>query len=173
MEAAHARQQRRQFLRGDWSGKRLAVRPPWAVAEAQFTERCSRCDACRTACPERLIVSASGGFPAVDFSRGGCDLCGACARACTSKALVADAPGTPRPWRHRVVVLDNCLALHGVVCRTCGDFCDADAIRFQRQLGGCAQPLVSAAACTGCGSCLAPCPVQALALRFPPEEDGR
>lgn len=171
MEAGCVDLQRRQLLRGAVVSARWPVRPPWAVPEARFADLCTRCDRCRTACGERLIRRGSGAYPEVDFSRAGCTLCGACLRSCETGALPA-VPAPERPWRHGVRVLANCLAARGVVCRSCADACPGGALRFQLRTGGRAVPLVSPSACNGCGACLAPCPVQAVALDFSTTEPG-
>lgn len=72
------------------------------------------------------------------------------------------ADGQPAPPVARVA--PSCLALQGVECRLCGDACDSGAIRFPPRLGGVARPVIDEARCTGCGDCLPPCPVAALAL---------
>ena len=66
---------------------------PWAVAE--FTAACERCDDCIKACEESVLVAGDGGYPTVDFDRGGCTFCGACVRACQHGALDGDLA---RPW---------------------------------------------------------------------------
>jgi ferredoxin-type protein NapF len=170
MEADAVNLQRRLFLRGDVAAKRPPQRPPWAVAEASFTVRCSRCDSCLQACPEQLIVRGSGGFPEVDFRRGGCSFCGDCLRSCSDGALQPAAPTPQAAWAQRVEFLPGCLAQRGVVCRSCGDVCATRAIGFRLQLGGRAVPQLSAEACTGCGSCIAVCPVQAVTLQTIPAE---
>ena len=58
-----------------------------------------------------------------------------------------------------------CLALRQVVCRSCGEVCDAAAIRFALQPGGVAAPAVDAGACTGCGACRDACPAGAIAMQ--------
>jgi ferredoxin-type protein NapF len=111
------------------------------------------------ACPPAIVVRGDGGFPVIDFGRGGCTFCGACVDACAHGALRHDG----RPALRLVVSIDAaCLARRGVSCRTCGDACDASAIRFQLRPGGCAQPGVEHSLCTGCGSCIATCPVTAI-----------
>ncbi len=157
---------RRQFLRGDFSSRRRTQRPPWAMAEAQFLSRCDGCDDCREACMQRIIVLTDGGYPRIDFLNGECTFCGDCARACTEGALAY----SPRvaPWRVKAVVMPECLARRGVVCRSCGEQCAIGAIRFHFVKGGIAQPQVDPAACTGCGVCFAVCPAQAIALRDDP-----
>jgi ferredoxin-type protein NapF len=61
------------------------------------------------------------------------------------------------------------MAAQGVVCRTCGDVCDARAIHFQLRVGGAALPLLDETACTGCGECIAVCPVQAVEIEVVPD----
>jgi ferredoxin-type protein NapF len=58
----------------------------------------------------------------------------------------------------------RCLADRGVECRLCGDACEPRAIRFRPARGGIAALALDAAACTGCGECLATCPVGAIGL---------
>src|SRR3546814_4747309 len=59
---------RRALLRGAASA--VVVRPPGAVDEARFVERCTRCNACIVACSEHLLVRAEAGFPERDWQRG-------------------------------------------------------------------------------------------------------
>ena len=132
---------------------------PWALAEDEFLARCTRCSACIDACPERIVVCGSGGFPEVDFSKGGCTFCGRCADACVPRALDRAAG---EPWTLKATIGDACLARNRVVCRSCGERCEARAIRFVPALGGAADPVVNLERCTGCGACVAVCPVSAI-----------
>lgn len=58
-----------------------------------------------------------------------------------------------------------CIAYGQVVCRSCGDACEVRAIQFRLRTGGVAVPELDAASCTGCGACVAPCPVGAISMR--------
>ncbi len=153
---------RRGFFRGDFSGRDMPLRPPWALLETEFVERCTRCDACSTACPTGIIVYGRGGFPEIDFARGECTFCGDCVRACEAGALrhVGEAA-----WSVKARIGGACIALKQVVCRTCGDACEARAIRFGLRAGGVAVPELDTEACTGCGACHGACPVGAIAMR--------
>lgn len=153
---------RRQFLRGHLSGEPAALRPPWALAEPAFLEQCQRCGDCVAACPPLIVVVGDGGFPSVDFSRGECDFCGDCVAACERDALSHDHRTTP--WDYVATIADNCLARNQVVCRSCGEQCETRAIRFSPRIGGVSEPTIETERCTGCGACVAPCPVAAISV---------
>lgn len=153
---------RRGFFRGRPRPK-AEIRPPWALAETEFTDRCTRCNDCLTACPEQIIVSGDGGFPTINFARGECTFCGDCLKACTPQAL-KEIQATP-PWPYKALIAPTCLPQNGVECRVCGDYCDARAIRFTPRIGGSPLPAIDTEKCTGCGACIAPCPVTAITVR--------
>jgi ferredoxin-type protein NapF len=152
---------RRGFLRGR-PRPRAEIRPPWALPEATFGERCTRCGDCLKACPQGILVTGDGGFPTVDFSRGECTFCGDCLSACQPAALVRQEQQAP--WPYKALIGDACLAARHVECRVCADFCDARAIRFTPRLGGIPPPLLDPELCTGCGACVAPCPTTAIRI---------
>ena len=152
---------RRGFFRGR-PRPRVEIRPPWALPETSFTDTCTRCNDCAGACPEQIIVSGDGGFPTIDFKRGECTFCGDCVAACQPNALVR-ADGQPA-WSYKALIGPSCLPARGVECRSCEDFCTARAIRFSPRLGGGPIPEVETEKCTGCGACIAPCPVNAIAI---------
>lgn len=158
---------KRQFFRGLLTGKDAPRRPPWSLAEPAFIEACERCGDCVRACPESILVESAGGYPEVDFSRGGCDFCADCLTACKGRALRGDARDPFSAWSQRARIGSNCLSLHGVVCRSCGEVCDERAIRFRLELGGVARPMLSLDTCNGCGACVRVCPVQAVELAQP------
>ena len=150
---------RRGFLRGRFRQFANVPRPPWAVAEAEFQSRCTRCNECVDTCPTGILRAGDGGYPTVDFSQAECTFCGECAFACTPRAIdrVADA----QPWQLKASVRSACIAVKGVECRICGEACEARAIRFRPAPGGISAPTLELDRCTGCGACVAPCPVNA------------
>ena len=150
---------RRRFF-GARSSPDGALRPPWSLGEDAFVARCTRCDACLRACPTALLQRGAGGFPVADFSRAACTLCGECVTACRDGALTRSA-GQPA-WRHTLTILSSCLPKQRVECRVCGEACAEGAIIFRPRPGGVAEPQFDAQRCTGCGACIAPCPVGAL-----------
>ena len=160
---------RRSFLRGDVRSVMAAdaaamPRPPWSLRpDSAFTEHCTRCGDCVRACPRGVLGAGDGGFPQISFAAAGCSLCGDCATACPTHAI--DRAASPIAFVWRVQIDARCLNRRGVECRVCGDACEARALRFVPARGGIAQLQVDTAACTGCGDCVAVCPVSAIALR--------
>lgn len=142
-----------------------APRPPWALRpDGAFTDTCSRCGDCLRACPRGLLVAGDGGFPEIRFDTAGCDLCGACADACPRGAIVRGATGAAPFDTVARIATGACLAHRRVECRVCGEACDARALRVAPRVGGVALPVVDASRCTGCGECVAPCPVRAVSV---------
>lgn len=153
---------RRQFMRGDFKARKKTQRPPWALAEESFLNACTRCGECISVCPTGILVKVRD-YPEVDFKRGECTFCGDCATACKDGALqLAGSKGTP--WLIKAVIAQTCLPQRGVECRLCGDHCQEAAIRFSPRLGGPPVAEITTGSCTGCGACVAPCPVTAISL---------
>lgn len=159
---------RRNFLRARISStsRPAALRPPWAVAEEEFSERCNRCGDCVLACARSgsgLLQFGDGGYPVAVFNPAACTFCGDCLSACESKQSGALQRGNP-PWSLCIDISSACLTEQQVVCRTCGEHCDTGALRFAPQLGRVAAPHIDHDRCTGCGDCLATCPTQAIRM---------
>lgn len=166
---------RSQFLRGDLSGRRSPIRPPWAVPERLFQRRCDACGACIQVCPEGLLDAGRGGLPVVDFTAAACSFCGLCVQACSRAALIKDSQAGPRrPWALQAELSGECLAEQAVLCRICGEHCDLNAIRFRPSAAGVAGPVIDTQRCNGCGNCLGPCPTRAIAIQVPsPQARGK
>ncbi len=152
---------RRQFLRGNFHKEKEDIRPPWALLENDFINTCTRCGDCIDKCPEKIIVKGDGGFPSINFNLGGCTFCQECVTACKEGALTISSTDHS-PWGLIADISAKCISLHGVTCRSCADSCEEESISFHHQPGGISQPLIDTKSCTGCGSCVAPCPVHAI-----------
>lgn len=158
---------RRAFLRGRVRAE-TPLRPPWALAEGDFTNMCTACHACLSACPEKVLVRGSGGYPVFDPGRGECTFCGACEAACEPRALQRDAGQAP--WTLVAHASGACLPLQGVVCRSCRDACGEDAIAFAP--GALQAPAIDTDRCTGCGACVGTCPASAISLQARPRTEA-
>ncbi len=148
-------------------GRELKIRPPWSLAGDEFFEHCTRCGSCLTACPEKIIVADRLSYPFLDFHRGSCSFCGDCRTVCRDVAVKPSDfafHGNESPWSHCVHIAESCLAVRGVLCRICGEECEALAISFSLRQGGFSVPQIDNSLCTGCGACFHPCPVSAVSL---------
>lgn len=157
---------RREILTGALRKRERVIRPPWSVDEFSFADNCTACGECGAACPEKIIVNGSKDLPEIDFSAGACTFCGACADTCPEEPKLFNGRDG-QPWLVIANFTDQCLSSNGVTCRVCGDRCDHRAIRFRLEVGGRAHPELSASACTGCGDCVAGCPVGAIKMEYP------
>ncbi len=172
---------RMQLLRGDLQGKNKPFRPPWAIPEEYFIDYCTRCDKCIDACFDELIIKGRGGYPQMDFTQGGCDFCEDCLNVCESNALIKVADNNSNntasdnsdssqaylpPWHIKAMIdLTKCLSMNATICRSCGEVCEDEVIKFDLRLGGVAEPMLNTEQCTGCGSCFSVCPVQIVQLK--------
>ncbi len=140
-------------------GRRAAppIRPPWST-EAAILSACTSCGDCAASCPSGIIEMGAGNYPEIRLDKAECTFCGRCAESC--RASVFDLARVP--FQHTVAIDDRCLSKTGIECRSCQDACPEAAIRFRPRLGRPAEPILQADMCTGCGACLAPCPVGAI-----------
>jgi len=155
---------RRQFFKGTRKNETFPLRPPWSLAEEQFQEACTRCGDCLASCPEGILHREDpNGYPIVDFKSGECTFCQKCVGACPSSAL---SLSQAEPWPAKAYVKKQCLTLQGVICSTCAEQCELGAIHFKPSLGKVSEPELNTDVCTGCGACVASCPVQAIEVRL-------
>jgi ferredoxin-type protein NapF len=159
------------FLRGDWTGRHQATPLPWSISAPHFFDKCIACDDCINACPQSIIEKGRGGYPQLNFLENSCTFCGECAQVCEHGAFNLPAT-TMEPALLHAEVRENCLAYKNIMCSTCGEACEADAIGFQPAVRRVPQPVVDTTACTGCGECFRYCPVQAIRISRTPIRQG-
>jgi ferredoxin-type protein NapG len=126
-------------LRMDW------LRPPGAVGEALFLERCTKCGDCVKACPHDSLVPHQDGTPVLFPDQVPCYLCDdvPCIAACATEALLPVAGMGLAVVNHRL-----CTAGQG--CHACVSKCPTNALAMDFNV----QHLVVAdERCVGCGMC--------------------
>lgn len=131
-------------MRTDW------LRPPGAVGEAIFLERCTKCSDCMKACPHESIVFHQDGTPVIYPDQMPCYLCDdtPCIAACATEALLP--VGNVNEARMGVAVINHRLCTAGQGCHACVSKCPTDALTMDFD----AQRLVVAVErCVGCGMC--------------------
>ncbi|TDS94022.1 ferredoxin-type protein NapF [Pelagimonas phthalicica] len=155
---------RRAFLTGRMN-RPLPMRPPGAIEEEAFQDTCTKCGDCASACPQEIIRFDGDGLPTVDLSTSPCTFCNICAESCEAGAIdYADG------WDWRARVDDSCMSANGIMCRTCEDQCDHQAIRFRLLPGGLSEAQFDSDACTGCGACANACPSGSISFYTPKQQ---
>ena len=132
-------------VRRDW------LRPPGAVDEALFLERCTRCNDCAKACPYQSIqFDRRDGSPVIFPDQVPCHLCDdfPCIAACATEALLP--VDSPAEVRMGLAVVLHRLCTAGQGCHACVSQCPTQALSMdfsEMRLE------VAGSRCVGCGLC--------------------
>lgn len=155
-----------QFLKKIFQrvGGETVLRPPGAVPEDEFMQRCIQCNRCVQVCPYDSIKAADAGFggkfgsPVVYPRDIPCYVCMKCPPICPTGALDNDVTDKRQiamgiAWIDK----DTCLPYNGVICRACFDVCPIyrEALTLDDDI----YPVVHKDPCIGCGICQHVCPV--------------
>lgn len=136
-------------VRTDW------LRPPGAVAEALFLERCTRCGDCLKVCPYGSIQPApKGGTPVIFPDETPCHLCEdfPCIAACGTDALLPVSGRAEVAMGIAVVAHRICTAGQG--CHACVSRCPTEALTMDFDTF---RLVVTDERCVGCGLCEQTC----------------
>ncbi len=142
-----------------------SVLPPGATEE--FAETCTRCYACVSACPTKIIRVKSGGgltelfMPELCFDNGTCEeSCNQCSQVCPTGAIRT----LTHQQKHSTQVglakveKEKCLAwTDNEYCMVCDEYCPYRAFDTEWH-GDVACPVVNEDLCRGCGACENACP---------------
>ncbi len=143
------------------SDKPLHVRPPYCEDRALFETNCVECEqnSCVEACEEDIIKIDENGLPFLSFEDSGCTFCEECAKVCEYGVLVL-GKGSIVEAKFSIDT-GSCLAWNSVMCSSCRDSCDEEAVSFL----GVFRPTIDLDRCTGCGFCYGVCPPYAVKYR--------
>lgn len=173
------RRDRRQFIAGCGLGgaaaltvpmigkgnEKKSVLPPGA--NEKFAETCTRCYACVSACPPKIIKVKKGGplnelaMPELSFDEYACEeSCNACSQTCPTGAIRT----LTHDEKHRTqigsakVKKGRCLAwADNQYCMVCDEYCPYNAIDVHMK-GDIPCPIINPDKCRGCGACENACP---------------
>jgi ferredoxin-type protein NapG len=164
----------------------LALRPPGALAEADFLGACVRCGLCVRDCPYNILELAKPespvavGTPYFTARTGPCEMCEdiPCVKACPTGALDHGLTDINKSKMGLAVLIDHetCLNFLGLRCDVCYRVCPVidKAISLESvpntRTGRHAMflPTVHSDACTGCGKCEKSCVLEEAAIRVLP-----
>ena len=157
------------------SAARVIFRPPGALPEIEFLERCHRCGNCVKNCPATAIQplqstdSSLANTPYIDPDEQPCVICDslACMYVCPSGAL-QKVYAEDIQIGLAVFSAATCLRTKAVACTYCVDTCPMgdDAIHLTSE--GVVE--VIDAGCTGCGVCQYACPTSPKSIVIKPIE---
>ncbi|MFA5339699.1 MAG: 4Fe-4S binding protein [Candidatus Omnitrophota bacterium] len=165
--------------------ERKVIRPPAALEESEFIDRCVRCGNCMKVCPTNGLqpVSFQSGVegvwtpqlvPEIGYCKYNCTLCG---RTCPTGAIRGVSLDVKHETRLGLAAVDRsiCIAWAGnKQCVVCEEHCPVaeKAIKLKREtINGVEvlRPLVDGNLCVGCGACQNKCPVRPVrAIRVAP-----
>ncbi len=142
------------------------VRPPGVTNEAEFLDKCIRCDQCVQACATHALHPVTFGAswdalwtPAINGSLGYCSNdCNRCGQVCPAGAIPALSLQDKRKQVMGVAVLNEPACIN---CMVCEKACQLKAIdRTEVHKEGKAKPLpvILTDKCNGCGQCEYKCP---------------
>lgn len=166
----------------------LALRPPGALAEADFLATCVRCGLCVRDCPYNTLKLSDIGDPVATgtpyFTARSvpCEMCEdiPCVKACPTGALDRQLTdiGAARMGLAALVDQENCLNFLGLRCDVCYRVCPVidKAITLESRHNPRSDrhamllPTVHSDACTGCGKCEKSCVLPEAAIRVLPRQ---
>lgn len=141
------------------------LRPPGALPEKDFLQRCVRCGACIQVCPTKCLQPTllesgiDGAFspqftPRIAACRHDCN---ACTQVCPTKALKPLSLEEKQKFviGQARVDIEHCLTYQNISCLDCVKACPVGAIEFHA-----GHPRVVPSKCIGCGACENICPAQ-------------
>ena len=144
------------------------IRPPGALPENNFTDRCVRCGSCVAVCltgglqPVFWEAGLEGVFtPRLVPARGECDeFCHRCGQACPTQAIRYLPLEEKRNFKMGTAGIDRpaCIAWSlDKHCLVCMEYCPYLAIRAVENANGTNCPIVDPGLCRGCGLCQKNC----------------
>ncbi|MBN2160613.1 MAG: 4Fe-4S binding protein [Spirochaetes bacterium] len=158
------------------TGTQSGLRPPGALPEEEFIQRCIRCGNCMKVCPTNVLQPAplrrgpAGAWaPVMDVRLGYCEYnCNLCGSVCPTGAIRPLTLKQKQQFKIGIAIFDpnTCLPYaKGEDCLVCEEHCPVPdkAIKFRRAIvkGKIVKlPYVVAGLCIGCAICECRCPVE-------------
>jgi len=151
------------------------VSPPGSLSVGHFTDRCTACHLCVSACPPQILLPSFMEYgiaglmqPRMNFQTGHCNYeCTICSDVCPAGAILPLAVEEKKLAQTGVAkfIKENCVVFtDNTACGACSEHCPTKAVNMipyanihNKPLG---IPEVNADYCIGCGGCEHACPTK-------------
>ncbi len=151
--------------------KHFPVSPPGSKSLQHFTDACTACSLCVSACPTRVLQPSflEYGFagmlqPHLDYHASFCNFdCVKCTEVCPTGAILPLTMEEKHLAQIGVVrlELDNCVVqTEQTACGACAEHCPTQAVRMVPYQDGLTIPEIEVDHCIGCGACEYICPTR-------------
>lgn len=142
------------------------ITPPGSGSVKDFYRRCTACQLCVSACPNKVLRPSTGldhlMQPEMGYEDGYCrPECTACSQVCPSGAIVKITPEEKTRYHIGTASVDRslCVAEKGTKCGNCARHCPVGAISMvKNEETDTRVPVVNEERCIGCGACENLCP---------------
>lgn len=152
--------------------RQTPILPPGALTAKHFTQHCTACQLCVSACPNGVLRPSSdlGRFmqPELSYERGYCrPECTRCSEVCPAGAIkpISREEKASTQVGHAVWIRKNCVVItDDVHCGNCERHCPTGAIQMvpsdESNPRSHKIPVINAERCIGCGACENLCPAR-------------
>ncbi len=144
------------------------VTPPGSVSVARFTQACTACSLCISACPTSVLTPTFMDYgpagilqPKMNYATSFCEYeCNVCSKVCPTGAIAPISLPEKKLTQIAEARLseDVCVVfVDHTNCGACGEVCPTHAIRFTDK-NNILYPEIDKQYCIGCGACQLACP---------------
>jgi ferredoxin len=151
--------------------KHYTVTPPGSLGLKHFTDTCTACHLCVSACPTQVLQPSIFEYgilglmqPFMDYETNYCNFdCVICSEVCPTGAILSlttEAKKTVQIGKVNLI-LDNCVVkTDNTACGSCSEHCPTQAVRMVPYIGELTIPEIRPEICVGCGACEHACPTR-------------
>jgi ferredoxin len=151
--------------------KHFTVSPPGSLGIRHFTDTCTACHLCISACPSQVLQPSVFEYgimgymqPFMDYGTNYCTFeCVICSEVCPAGAILSLTLAAKKTVQIGKVnlILDNCVVkTDNTACGSCSEHCPTQAVHMVPYFGELTIPEIRPEICVGCGACEHACPTR-------------